>query len=238
MFEGKLCLHKLTAQLIIQFDRNLKALSLGNRWCNTDTSYNTACICNDDTEDTSLYPWVADPKTPITIGNSFDINSNIYYNNVVGSIVDNPVLLERMKEFSSNTSTADIVVIGLGNGDIESIQVSPKQFMFTFAQLLTDIRSIYPNQPIIVRTPQYFCCGTLYNTAWNSGRSLAFTKVVRSAVQAMEGFLLWDVHHLGTDETTCLSEGSSYSKRNVVNLENQLLWHLICSTSKQKIEKE
>jgi hypothetical protein len=204
-----------------------------------DTVSNAACICNDDTEDTTLYPWITDPKTPLTIGNSFDIDSNIYYNNVAGSIVDhNEPLVARMKEFTRNASTADIVVIGLGNGDVEGIQVSPKQFISAFVQLLSNIRSIYPDQPIIVRTPQYFCCGTLYNTAWNAGRSLAFTKVIRTAVQAMEGFSLWDVHHLGTDETTCLSEGSSYSKRNVVNLENQLLWHLICSASKQKIEKE
>lgn len=197
------------------------------------------CICNDDTEDTTLYPWIHDPKTPIHIGNSFDIDSNIYYNNVAGSVVGSTEsLLVRMKDFISNASTADIVVVGLGNGDVEGIQVSPKQFISAFVKLLSNIRSIYPDQPIIVRTPQYFCCGVLDNTAWNTGRSLTFTKVVRTVVEAMEGFLLWDVHHLGTDETTCLSEGTSYSKRNVVNLENQLLWHLICSTSKQKIVKE
>jgi hypothetical protein len=96
---------------------------------------------------------------------------------------------------------------------------------------LTHLRKeIYPNQKIIIKTPQFFCCGTIWSTSWNTGRSLSFTITVRDTVRSFQdkNMLLWDVHSLGTEDTQCLAYGgSSYSKSNVVNVENMLLWKLI-----------
>lgn len=193
------------------------------------------CACNDDAEDTTGYPWVNNPYQPLRLTNSWDVDSNVYFYSIQQTMVNNqPEISQSIKEFSANHTIphADIVVIGLGNADIEAIQVSPNQFATSFYQFLKHLRkNIYRKQKIIVKTPQYFCCGTIDATSWNTGRSLAFTIGVRNVVQSLndDGILLWDVHSLGTDETTCLSDsGSSYSKRNVINVENMLLWNLIC----------
>ncbi|CAO3639823.1 unnamed protein product [Mucor hiemalis] len=247
--EGAQCLGKKVVHVLGDNNarRNLKALKAGRNWCNleeirqiTDRAERREklkCGCNDDTEDPTgeLYPWITDKYTPLKITNSLDIDSNIYFNNIGASIVQyQHDILKSIEDFAKNEviPKADIVIVALGNADVEAIQVSPIQFVSSFKQFLTRLRKeLYPNQKIIVKTPQYFCCGSIWSTSWNTGRSLSFTMTVRDTVRYFldEKMLLWDVHSLGIEDTTCLAfGGSSYSKRNVVNVENLLLWNLIC----------
>ncbi|GAA5811367.1 hypothetical protein MFLAVUS_004801 [Mucor flavus] len=245
--KGEQCLGKSNVHVFgdNNIRRNLKALRSRNNWCNIDQiskiknkkerEEKMKCACNDDAEDTTGYPWVNNPYLPLILTNSWDVDSNVYFYSIQQTMVNNqPEISQSIKEFSANHTIphADIVVLGLGNADIEAIQVSPNQFSTSFYQFLKHLRkNIYRKQKIIVKTPQYFCCGTIDATSWNTGRSLAFTIGVRNVVQSLndDNVLLWDVHSLGTDETTCLSDsGSSYSKRNVINVENMLLWNLIC----------
>jgi hypothetical protein len=167
------------------------------------------------------------------LANSWDVDSKIYYNNIRESIVNHQQGIKgSISNFVKNATKADIVIVGLGSGDVEAIQASPKQFASAYKEFLTWLRKdIYPHQKMIIRTPQYFCCGNIWATSWNTGRSLAFTTIVRDTVKSFhdDNMLLWDVHSIGTDDTICLNfGGSSYSKRNVVNLENLLLWNMIC----------
>lgn len=223
----------------------MKAIKSGKNWCNIDEIKNIKnreerneklkCACNDDHEDSAEYPWIDNPHNPLELTNSWDVDSKIYFNNIRETIGNHQSgISQSIKDFVANETIprADIVIVGLGNADVEAIQVSPEQFASSFKQFLTQLRQeIYPDQKIIIKTPQYFCCGTILASSWNTGRSLAFTLSVRDAVRELHdnNVLLWDVHTLGTNETTCLSNGgSSYSKRNVVNVENLLLWNLIC----------
>lgn len=223
----------------------MKALKSGNNWCNLDEirkienkkerNEKLRCGCNDDHEDNTAYPWVNDPFTPLKLSNSWDVDSKIYFNNIRESIVNHQSFIQgRISDFVKNETvpTADMVIIGLGSGDVEAIQASPKQFALAYKDFLTWLRKdIYPHQKLIIRTPQYFCCGNIWATSWNTGRSLAFTMIVRDTIKSFHDsdMMLWDVHSIGTDDTTCLNYGgSSYSKRNMVNLENLLLWNMIC----------
>ncbi|KAI9483176.1 MAG: hypothetical protein EXX96DRAFT_557156, partial [Benjaminiella poitrasii] len=214
--------------------RNLKALHFnGQQWCDDITSEQLErprCDCHEDDDDPALYPWAHDPSIPFVLNNALGIHTEFYYNTISENIVYNaPNILNRIKSVDHN-NTADIVVIGLGNKDIEGFRILPEQFAYNFRNLITTLRhEIYPRQKIIVRTPQYYCCGApLKGTSWNNGRSVVFTKIIRQIVQGLENVFVWDVHMLGTDENTCLSEGTSYSRRHVVHMENQLLWHLLC----------
>jgi hypothetical protein len=175
-----------------------------------------------------MYPWFNNASIPLTIGNSFEVDTRIYFNNMGSISFSN--MASFIKKNKQQEHPANVVILSLGNSDIREIRVSPKEFATSFKKLLTTIRrDIYPNQKIIVRTPQYFCCGVLWGTSWNTGRSLAFSVAVREAVESLDGVLLWDVHSLGNDDTTCMESGTSYSKRNVINLENQILWNLVCT---------
>lgn len=224
----------------------MKAIDFdGNKWCNVEaiskiTSKSekrkqSACICNDNGEDNSKYPWVTNPHVPLELDNSLGIDTKIFYNNVAGSLAANNIqIFERMKEYTTTNTTikADVVIVGLGNDDVQAHKVSPDDFVNAFQEMLVNVRHVYPTQSIIVRTPQYFCCGTLYTSSWNTGRSLTFSNTVRNLVGSFDKMLLWDVHRLGTEETTCHSQGTSYSSRNVINMENQLLYNLICSATR------
>lgn len=217
----------------------------GKNWCDIDEikmikdkkqrTEKLKCACNDDHKDATEYPWLGDTHQPIELSNSWDVDSKIYFNYIGETIANHQSKIKQsIQNFVANEATpkADIVIVGLGNADIEAIQVSPSQFASSFKQFLNHLRQeLYPDQKIIIKTPQYFCCGTIWASSWNTGRSLAFTLTVRDAVREFHdaNVLLWDVHTLGTSDTTCLSNGgSSYSKRNVVNVENLLLWNLIC----------
>ncbi|KAI8086761.1 uncharacterized protein BX664DRAFT_336693 [Halteromyces radiatus] len=210
--------------------RNLKAFDSANRWCNENKT--AECICNDDKEDPNhkMYPWAVDPTIPLVINKTWHGNTEIYYNQV-----DSITTMDWKKKIKFQTnklsSKADIVILGFGNQDIPLTGVSPKDFGQVFYDLLHYVMNdIYPYQTIIVRSPQYYCCGTLGSTSWNSGRSAAFARVVRQIVQQLsdDRVLLWDVYKLGIEENTCIEDGSTYSRKNVINVENILLWNLLC----------
>lgn len=204
--------------------RNLKAFNFNTgSWC--DNQDENKCICNDDDENTILYPWIHDHYTPITLDNAWGLNARIYYNSIASTTLDATQLTHRISEFTKNVS-ADIVILGLGNDDIQALRISPNHFYTQLTNTLSQLRQrIYPTQPIIVRTPQYFCCGVIPTTSWNAGRSATFAQIVRDAVKQHANMYLWDVHRLGTNENTC---SSTYTKRNVVNMENLILWNLLC----------
>ncbi|KAG0180609.1 hypothetical protein DFQ28_004945 [Apophysomyces sp. BC1034] len=206
--------------------RNLKAFSSGNRWCKDITD---DCVCNDDTETTvDSYPWAIDPTVPLTINTTWKTDTTFYFN-TVGSIT----LKDRREEISKAAAVlpqADIVLLSVGNDDIPLSRISPTEFAQAFVDLLMHLMELYPHQMMIVRTPQYFCCDPLHFTSWNSGRSAAFTNAVRNTVSQLGSRVwLWDVHALGMPDHMCTRAGTSYSSRNVVQIENLLLWNLVCS---------
>lgn len=141
-----------------------------------------------------------------------------------------------MKQQAAKLPQADIVILGFGNEDIRERAVSPLHFADAFLDLLNYIaHTVYPTQRIIVRTPQPFCCGTIKGTSWNAGRSAAFTRAVKDGVERLadmkDRIFLWDVHRLGLPENMCVNAGTAYTKRNVINIENLLLWNLVCDMS-------
>lgn len=191
-------------------------------WCDIlqDTS---DCICNDDADE---YPWINDPYTPITLDNAWGLNAKIHYNRVLGPL-DHTQLIHRISQFTHNlTTAADLVIIGLGNDDIRALRVSAIQFFSQFTKLLANIRQFYPTQPLIIKTPQFFCCGVIPTTSWNAGKSSVFAQLVRDVVDQHKNVYLWDVHQLGTNENVCGS--TAVTKRNVVNMENLILWNIVC----------
>lgn len=213
--------------LIFTTCRNLKAFSSGNRWCME--SAKSACICDDDYEDhAELYPWATDFSIPLKINETWHADTEIYFNHV-----DTALLEANWAQIISRRAVqlkeADIVIVGFGNDDIRLRTVTPTEFATAFSRLLDYLANeIYPTQRIIVRTPQPFCCGSIYSTAWNSGRSEAFTQAVMEAYSWDDRVMLWNVHALGIADNMCVSSGTAYTNRKVVNLENMQLWNLLC----------
>ncbi|CAO3589818.1 unnamed protein product [Absidia cylindrospora] len=215
--------------------RNLKAFESANRWCNDNKT--AECICNDDNEDPThqLYPWANDPSIPLTINETWHGNTRVYYNPVDSITTKNwkKTIKTQVDKYTTASSAkeADVVILGFGNADIPLNRVSPKDFGYAFDELLRYVATgIYPHQTIVVRSPQYFAGGTLGSSSWNSGRSAAFARVVRYVVEHLGDprIVLWDVYRLGIGENTCVVDGSTYSRKNVVNVENILLWNLLC----------
>lgn len=215
--------------------RNLKAFESANRWCNDNKT--AECVCNDDNEDPTnqLYPWAHDTSTPLMINKTWHGNTKVYYNTVDSITTKNWKKTIKTQVGKYNTALpskeADVVILGFGNGDIPLNGVLPKDFGYAFDELLRYVMTdIYPHQTIVVRSPQYFSGGTFGSSSWNSGRSAAFARVVRHVVdqQLDNRIMLWDVYRLGVGENTCVVDGSTYSRKNVVNVENILLWNLLC----------
>ncbi|KAI8139582.1 hypothetical protein BJV82DRAFT_672553 [Fennellomyces sp. T-0311] len=208
--------------------RNLKAFNTPS-WCGSDST-DTRCICNDDFDDDN---WGTDDiNAPLMITDTWHNDIRVDFN-PIGSITLRD-LRETIRERASQLPRADLVMISVGNDDITLSRMTPIQFWHSFTDLMAFlVDEVYPEQTIIVRTPQYFSGGTVYGTSWNSGRSRAFATVVRQAVKQLQrpNILLWDIHRLGVEDNTCVGSGSAYTKRNVVNIENLLLWNLICSSS-------
>ncbi|KAI9495172.1 hypothetical protein BDB00DRAFT_255702 [Zychaea mexicana] len=210
--------------------RNLKVFSSGNRWCSDPTDVD--CICNDDDEDhAESYPWALDPTIPLVINETWHADTRFYFNQV-GSILSKDWKQEMKRVAAATTTTAaDLVIVSFGNDDIALRHMSPGRFADAFTDLLSYlVHQVYPVQRIIVRTPQPFCCGTIYSTSWNAGRSEAFTKAVRDAVAKFPSVMLWDVHRLGMPSHMCVGiAGTPYTTRSVLNVENLQLWNLVCA---------
>ncbi|KAI8966937.1 hypothetical protein BDF20DRAFT_840598 [Mycotypha africana] len=233
----------------IQLKRNLKAVAFsGHRQCNVDPKktkeiddgehiIEPECVCNnidEEEEEKSLYPWIQNSSIPYILDNAWRVNTSIYYNALSDyNIVEHSeTILEHMTKSQETAATADVIVLGIGNNEIKHLKISPKEFMVAFERFLKEVRrNIYSRQLMIIRTPQFFCCSIIRGTAWNTGRSSAFTEAIRRTVESLndDKIILWDVHSLGTDDTICST--TAYSRRNVINLENQLLYQSICSTS-------
>ncbi|KAI9498165.1 hypothetical protein BDB00DRAFT_867816 [Zychaea mexicana] len=219
--------------------RNLKAFSTPS-WCsekptsNDDSSSNDEgqprCICNDDSEGDNDV-WGTDTNEPLLIRDTWHDDIAFHFNPIGSITLDD--WQDRVKQRISELPRANIVLLSLGNDDIPLSRMTPRQFWNSFMELTSFLlNEIYSDQTIIVRTPQYFCCGNVHGTSWNSGRSRAFATVIRQAVKLLaserSNVLLWDVHRLGMEDNTCVASGSAYTKRSVVNIENLLLWNLMC----------
>lgn len=205
----------------------MKAFSSGNRWC-TESS-KSACICDDDYEEhAELYPWATDFNVPLKINETWHANTEFYFNLVDTALLEanwGHIISRRVAQLKE----ADIVIVGFGNEDIRLRTVTPTEFARAFSKLLHSLaHEVYPKQRIIVRTPQPFCCGAIYSTAWNSGRSEAFTQAVMDAYSWDDRVMLWNVHALGIADNMCVSAGTAYTNRRVVNIENMQLWNLLC----------
>ncbi|KAI8979290.1 hypothetical protein BDF20DRAFT_868701 [Mycotypha africana] len=127
---------------------------------------------------------------------------------------------------------ADIVVIGVGNEDLSMARQNPEEFAQSYYAFLFYIaNTIYPSQPIIVKTTQY---ASVKSGASNYGRSLAFANIIKSSVSAVSAvspnrrnpILVWDTYSLGFSENEC--RNSLYSTADALTLENMLLTNLVC----------
>ncbi|ORX54586.1 hypothetical protein DM01DRAFT_1038671 [Hesseltinella vesiculosa] len=231
-FEGKT--KPLSSTTHLSNCRSLKVMA-DPQWC---TTYSTIlgleeddpsiCICNDDMDDPDhvLYPWAANHNIPLTLG-----DNKIYYNSI-NAISSQDWRSEMNQRVQGEIPPADIVILGVGNDDVASSRLKPNQFAQSFTSLLSYlIDHVYPTQTIIVRTPQFFGSGEHYWTAWNAGRSRAFTNVIRTTIQDWQHprIRLWDTHQFGLEYNTCRYQGTLYTKRNAIDVENSLLYSLICS---------
>jgi hypothetical protein len=202
----------------------MKALA-SPHWCDMQQDPEALCICNDDNEDPThtLYPWVADHNIPLRLGQ----DTTVYYNSLGSSITLEdwrPEIQQRVQ-----LAPADVVIVSVGNDDVALSRMKPHQFAHSLIDLLHHLQhTVYTHQNIIVRTPQFFGTGQHYSTSWNAGRSRAFANVVRDVVNSGPRLFLWDTHQLGSEHNTCRYQGTTYTKRNVINVENQLLVDLLC----------
>ncbi|KAI8983547.1 hypothetical protein BDB01DRAFT_850682 [Pilobolus umbonatus] len=242
--QGGYCLGKQTIHVWgdNNMKRNLLALMPGKKWCDVDSILKIKnkkkqkemmrCVCHDTDITMNEYPWLQDANKPLTLTNSWDVDARIHYNNIPDSITQHHNLTYWMESRVGRLPHADTVIVGIGNNEISGIRVTPDEFKQSFQTFIHHLRTtLYPSQTIIIKTPQFFCCGTLKSTAWNSGRSLTFNMIMRDTIQSYNNILLWDIQSIGVDENTCLADGSSYSRRNVINIENQLLWKVLCHSS-------
>lgn len=210
----------------------MEAFRSGDRWCREEQEEQEQKIngnlCGCQVPDA---PWWSDPSVPIPIlEDNVSTNISIHFKHF-GTITLQDHR-ENVKEQAMKLPRADIVILSFGNDDIALNRLTPQQFEQSFSDIVGYFaQHVYPDQTIIVRTPQYFCCGLVHSTSWNSGRSLAFTNVVRQITRQLSGggggrILLWDIHRLGLPGNTC--PGSPDTKRDVIDTENALLWDLIC----------
>ncbi|KAI7868640.1 hypothetical protein BDF14DRAFT_543159 [Spinellus fusiger] len=208
---------------------NLKALSNSNRWCNEVTDPTNPCHCNDDNEDPThtLYPWVTDPNTPLTFPEEWHSNGQFYYSTLDTLSSEN--WEQQIQQPSVTHPPADIVIVSAGNGDIALDSVTPAVFQTSFNAFLSAVvHKAYPHQKIVVRTPQYMGYGNISFTSWGGERSRVFANIIRDAVHMYnDRVVLWDVHQLAPLHT-CWTQGTPYSKRGVIALENLLLFQLLC----------
>ncbi|KAI8064489.1 hypothetical protein BC940DRAFT_94337 [Gongronella butleri] len=211
--------------------RNLKSFESANRWCKDNKT--AECWCNDENDDIKGFPWLQDSTTPLTINKTWHANTRIFYHDLQSITVSS--YKPAMQKQIAAVAPASHVLLGVGNYDAALNRIDPKEFAYAFDAMVTYLaEKVYPHQTIVVRTPQYFCCGQVPSTSWNLGRNAAFARVVRHVVeqaQAKHGshrILLWDVYRLGIEENTCVSQGAAYSRKNVVNVENIMLWNLLC----------
>ncbi|KAI8340286.1 hypothetical protein BC941DRAFT_500821 [Chlamydoabsidia padenii] len=206
--------------------RNLKALS-SPYWCNIYDDPEQSCICNDDSDDPthSLYPWVTNHNIPLQFGQ----DTTVYYNSL-GTITLEDWRNEIQHRVETQLAPANVVIVNMGNDDVPLSRMKPHQFARSLSDLLYHLQhNVYTNgETIIVRTPQFFGTGQHYQTSWNAGRSRAFANVVRDLANGSR-LLLWDTHQLGLEYNTCRYQGTIYTKRNVIDIENQLLLGLLCS---------
>ncbi|KAI9031021.1 hypothetical protein CLU79DRAFT_732548 [Phycomyces nitens] len=203
--------------------RNLRMLA-NPLWCKE--SPRAHCVCNEDS--TNKADWENSSIDPLVL-NTSTAGSTSFYFNQIGSIT----LKDWRKEITQQAAIlppANVVILGLGNIDIALSRMLPSQFDASFHDVLNHIvNRVYPHQIIIVKTPQYFGHAILQNSAWNAGRSLAFSMIIEQAVRSMgDRVLLWNVRQLGMQDMTCSSSGTAYTKSSLVPLENELLSSLIC----------
>lgn len=203
----------------------MKALASPS-WCDMQRDSEALCICNDDNEDPAhtLYPWAADHNIPLHLGQ----DTTVHYNSLSTITLEDwrPEIQQRVQ---TQLAPADVVIVSVGNDDVALSRMKPHQFAQSLTDLLHHLQhTVYTHQNIIVRTPQFFGAGQHYSTYWNAGRSRAFANVVRSAVNSGPRLFLWDTHQLGSEHNTCRYQGTTYTKRNVIDVENQLLLDLLC----------
>ncbi|ORZ08118.1 hypothetical protein BCR42DRAFT_425266 [Absidia repens] len=219
--DGLRCLRRKTIHVYGDQNvrRNLKTLA-SPTWCDMTTQPDAACICNDDNEDADPHsPWVTDATIPLMLG-----DNTIHYHPWISSITN-----LNSNGWHPSAAAADIVILGVGNADIALSRITPRDFAHGLTQLI-DHHLSTSSAMIIVRTPQFFGTGQHYLTSWNAGRSRAFANVVRDLVQLYPRRVkLWDTHQLGIEHTTCRYHGTLYTRRNVIDVENQLLMGLFCS---------
>ncbi|CAO3590824.1 unnamed protein product [Absidia cylindrospora] len=229
--DGLRCLRQKTIHVWADANmrRNLKALASPN-WCDLNSDPEARCICNDDDEDPdhALYPWAADHNTPLVLG-----DNAIHYSSV-NSITLQDWRPEINRRVDEHLPLADVVIVGVGNDDIALSRMKPHQFAQSFSDFLHHLLNTaypHPHQTTIVRTPQFFGTGQHYDTSWNAGRSRAFANAVRELVDPQQHprLKLWDTHQLGLEHNTCRYHGTIYTKRNVIDVENQALFGILCS---------
>ncbi|KAI8642122.1 hypothetical protein BD408DRAFT_417113 [Parasitella parasitica] len=154
--------------------------------------------------------------------------ADIHFGEIDTNIVDNHSHWKLdIQGTSRRLPKADVVILGVGNLDVENMRQHPNDFAKAFMSLLNyAVQNVYPNQRIIVKTTQYF---NGHSKGLNYGKSEAYANIIRSAVASLseqdkQRVILWDTHQLGYKKNQC--ENSLVSHSQVVDMENAMLSHL------------
>ncbi|CAO0797618.1 unnamed protein product [Mucor circinelloides] len=154
--------------------------------------------------------------------------TEIHFGEINTDIVDNHQRWKLdMQGISRRLPKADVVILGVGNLDMNNMRQHPNDFAKVFMSFLDyTVNDVYPNQRIIVKTTQYFAghAGGL-----NYGRSEAYANIIRSAIASLseqdkQRVILWDTHQLGYKQNQC--GDSLFSHSHVVDIENAILSNL------------
>ncbi|CEP15482.1 hypothetical protein [Parasitella parasitica] len=154
--------------------------------------------------------------------------AEIHFGKIDTNIVDSHLHWKiDMQGISRRLPKADVVILGVGNLDLENMRQHPNDFAKVFMSFLNYvIQDVYPDQRIIVKSTQYF---NGHSKGLNYGRSEAYANIIRSAIASLseqdkQRVILWDTHQLGFKENQC--EGSLTSHSQIVDIENAILSHL------------
>jgi hypothetical protein len=123
----------------------------------------------------------------------------------------------------NKVTSADILILGVGNDDLADTRQTPEEFALAFNSLLNYLtQQVYTkNELIIVKTTQYY--GSYGPSGgWTHGRSEAYANIIRAAVQDEQRVLLWDTHQIGLNENQVCHD-KTVSNSDVIKVENTML---------------
>ncbi|KAI9283513.1 hypothetical protein BC943DRAFT_327807 [Umbelopsis sp. AD052] len=224
--QGTRCLDKKTVHIWGDghVRRNLKSIATADRWCDAEKG---ECICNDDAEPFDTFNWMQDPVVPVRFNSSWHVDTQLHI--LQTGMVTGSDWTTRFAEWTEKLPQADLVIFSLGSLDIASLHVEPQAFKDALIPFAKALHTAYPTQRIVIRTPRQFAGAVLQGTGWSAGRSQLFAKLIMDELQNLPNIVFWDVAKLGVADYTCLqASNNNYAHRQLVSVENLLLWNAVC----------